>query len=127
MLLAIRTYNIHFYGIKSFYDHFCPGQNMTGDFKRMKEPHHLPVVLSKQEAFAMIDAAPNLKIKTVVAVFYSSGQRLEEYTSLKLTDIDRSRKEAAFTVQFDNRDLILRCCGIVIKSYFIREKEVLVS
>jgi len=89
--LAIRTYNIHFYGIKSFYDHFCPAQNMTGDLKRMKEPHHLPVVLSKQEAFAMIDAAPNLKIKAAVAVFYSSGLRLEECTSLKLTDIDRSR------------------------------------
>jgi site-specific recombinase XerD len=64
---------------------------MTGDLKRMKEPHHLPVVLSKQEAFAMIDAAPNLKIKAVVAVFYSAGLRLEESTSLKLTDIDRSR------------------------------------
>ncbi|NLD91715.1 MAG: tyrosine-type recombinase/integrase [Fibrobacter sp.] len=89
--LAIRTYNIHFYGIKSFYDHFLPGQKMTGDLKRMKEPDYLPVVLSKQEAFAMIDAAQNLKIKAAVAVFYSSGLRLEECTTLKLTDIDRGR------------------------------------
>jgi site-specific recombinase XerD len=64
---------------------------MTGDLKRMKEPHYLPVVLSKQEAFAMIEAAQNLKIKAAVAVFYSSGLRLEECTTLKLTDIDRSR------------------------------------
>jgi len=34
---------------------------MMGDLRRMKEPHYQPVILSKEEAYAMIDAAPNLK------------------------------------------------------------------
>jgi hypothetical protein len=35
---------------------------MIGDLRRMKEPDHQPIVLSKQEAFAMVDAAPNLNL-----------------------------------------------------------------
>jgi site-specific recombinase XerD len=89
--LAIRTYNIHFYSIKCFYEHFVPNQNMIGDLRRMKEPDYLPVVLSKQEAFAMVDAAPNLKIKAAIALFYSSGVRLTECVNMKMSCIDRSR------------------------------------
>jgi site-specific recombinase XerD len=89
--LAVRSYNIHFYGIKCFYEHFCPDKNMMGDLRRMKEPHYQPVILSKEEAFAMVDAAPNLKIKAAIALFYSAGIRLSECVNLRMSCIDRKR------------------------------------
>jgi integrase/recombinase XerD len=90
--LAVRTINLHMYSIRSFYDHFLPGQNMMGDIRRMKEPESHPEILSRQEVFAMIDSAPNLKIKAVVAVLYSSGMRLSECADLKMSCIERDRK-----------------------------------
>ena len=44
---AVRTINIHFYSIKSFYEHFTPEINMIGDMGRMREPKHYPIILSK--------------------------------------------------------------------------------
>ena len=90
--LAIRTINLHMYSIKSFYEHFLPGKNMMGDIRRMKEPQSYPVVLSRQEVKAMIDSAPNLKIKAVVALLYSSGMRLNECVTLKMSCIERNRR-----------------------------------
>jgi site-specific recombinase XerD len=89
--LAVRTINLHMYSIRSFYNHFLPGQNILGDIRRMKEPEAYPVILSRQEVNAMITLAENLKIKAVVAVFYSSGIRLEECANLTLSCIDRDR------------------------------------
>jgi len=90
--LAVRTINLHMYSIRSFYDHFLPGLNLMGDIRRMKEPESRPEILSRQEVFAMIDSAPNLKIKAVVAVLYSSGMRLSECADLKMSCIERDRK-----------------------------------
>lgn len=90
--LAIRTINLHMYSIRSFYEHFLPGQNMMGDIRRMKEPQSYPVILSRQEIGAMIDSAPNLKIKAVIAILYSSGMRLNECVTLKMSCIERDRR-----------------------------------
>jgi site-specific recombinase XerD len=89
--LAVRTINLHMYSIRSFYNHFLPGENMMGDIRRMKEPESYPVILSRQEVYAMIDKADTLKIKAAVAVLYSSGIRLEECANLKLNCIERDR------------------------------------
>jgi integrase/recombinase XerD len=64
---------------------------MMGDMRRMREPKHYPVILSKQEAFALIEKAPNLKAKAAIALLYSSGLRLGECTNLKMSRIDRKR------------------------------------
>lgn len=89
--LAIRTINIHFYSIKCFYEHFIPEINMIGDMRRMREPKHYPIILSKQEAFDLIEKAPNFKIKAAIALFYSAGLRLGECANLKMCCIDRKR------------------------------------
>jgi site-specific recombinase XerD len=90
--LAVRTINLHMYSIKSFYEHFIPGQNMMGDIRRMKVPESYPEILSRQEVNTMIKVATNLKIKAVITLLYSSGMRLAECASLKMTSIDRNRK-----------------------------------
>jgi hypothetical protein len=96
--LAVRTINLHMYSIRSFYNHFLPGLNLMGDIRRMKVPESHPEILSRQEVFSLIDSAPNLKIKAVVAVLYSSGIRLSECADLKMSCIERDRKVIPFAV-----------------------------
>jgi site-specific recombinase XerD len=90
--LAVRTINLHMYSIKCFYEHFLPGQNMMGDIRRMKTPEIHPEILSRKEVETMIAVARNLKVKAVIALLYSSGIRLAECASLKMSSIDRDRK-----------------------------------
>jgi len=90
--LAVRTLNLNMYSLRSFYDHFMPDSDLMGDLRRMKEPQSHPVIVSREEVHSMIDHAPNIKIKAVIALLYSSGIRLSECAMLKLSHIDRSRK-----------------------------------
>lgn len=89
--LTVRTYNNYFYSIKKFYEHFLPNQNFLGDLRRMREPVHHPIVLSKEDVLTLIDSAANLKIKAAIALFYASGIRVEECSLLKMSCIDRKR------------------------------------
>ena len=116
--LAIRTINLHMYSIRSFYEHFLPGRNMMGDIRRMKEPQSYPVILSRQEIAAMIDSAPNLKIKAVVALYNSCGNRhCPQCQSLARGDWVEARKNeilpvpyfhAVFTIPSELNPFVLR-------------------
>jgi integrase/recombinase XerD len=48
----------------------------------------LPPVMSAQEIKTLIDSIKNIKHRTVVMLLYSTGMRLSEIASLKITDID---------------------------------------
>ncbi len=56
-----------------------------------KVPKRLPVVLSQQEIAQLIDAAPNLKYRTVLMLLYSTGLRRTEASLLKIGDVDSGR------------------------------------
>ena len=59
--------------------------------QRIKIPHKLPSVLSREEVERMIDGIRNLKHRAMVALLYSSGMRLNECAKLKPADIDSDR------------------------------------
>ena len=48
----------------------------------------LPAVMSATEIKSLIDSIRNIKHRTVVMLLYSTGMRLSEIASLKITDID---------------------------------------
>ncbi len=56
-----------------------------------KVPKKLPVVLSQEEVARLIDAAPNLKYRTIMMILYSTGLRRAEVPFLKISDIDSQR------------------------------------
>ena len=56
----------------------------------MKRERNLPVVLSRNEINAIIDATPNLKHKAIIATMYSSGLRVSEVVHLHYDDISRT-------------------------------------
>jgi integrase/recombinase XerD len=48
----------------------------------------LPPVMSASEIKALIDGMKNVKHRTIIMMLYSTGMRLSEIASLKITDID---------------------------------------
>jgi site-specific recombinase XerD len=59
----------------------------------------LPVVFSKEEVFQLLTATKNQKHRTILALAYSTGMRLEEVCNLRICDIDSQRMQ------------IRVCCG----------------
>jgi len=55
------------------------------------QPRKLPTVLSPEEVWRFLDAAPGLKYKAAFSVAYAAGLRASEILSLKVSDIDSKR------------------------------------
>jgi site-specific recombinase XerD len=52
----------------------------------------LPVILSKAEVKALLEAPKNLKHRAMLATMYGAGLRVSEVTKLKVSDLDRERR-----------------------------------
>jgi integrase/recombinase XerD len=59
----------------------------------IKKANKLPVVLSKQEVWAMLKACTLLKHKVLIGLLYGCGLRCMEVRSVKLQDLDFDRKQ----------------------------------
>lgn len=51
----------------------------------------LPLILSRDEVQALLEAPHNLRHRTLLAIMYASGLRVSEVARLKVADIDRAR------------------------------------
>lgn len=52
----------------------------------------LPVILSKAEVKALLEAPGNLKHRAMLATMYGAGLRVSEVARLKVSDVDRERR-----------------------------------
>jgi integrase/recombinase XerD len=52
----------------------------------------LPVILSKAEVKALLEASRNLKHRAMLATMYGAGLRVSEVAKLKVSDLDRERR-----------------------------------
>jgi integrase/recombinase XerD len=52
----------------------------------------LPVILSKAEVKALLEAPKNLGHRAILATMYGAGLRVSEVTRLKVSDLDRERR-----------------------------------
>jgi integrase/recombinase XerD len=69
--------------------------NRKIDIERIRLPRYetkLPVILSKDEVKALLEAPKNLGHRAILATLYGAGLRVSEATSLKVSDLDRARK-----------------------------------
>src|SRR3984885_12219688 len=69
--------------------------NQKIDVDRIPLPRYetkLPVILSRDEIKALLEAPKNLGHRAILATMYSAGLRVSEVTSLKVQDLDRERR-----------------------------------
>lgn len=57
-----------------------------------REPRRLPVVLGADEVVRFLEAVPSLKCRAALATAYGAGLRVSEVITLKVADIDGSRR-----------------------------------
>ncbi|OFV95353.1 MAG: integrase [Acidobacteria bacterium RIFCSPLOWO2_12_FULL_54_10] len=61
------------------------------DIGLARRPKKLPVVLSPEEVAQLIEAAPNIRHRTILLLLYATGLRRTEASRLKIADIDSQR------------------------------------
>jgi integrase/recombinase XerD len=69
--------------------------NRKVDIERIPLPRYetkLPVILSKEEVKALLEAPKHLGHRAILATLYSAGLRVSEAINLKVSDLDRARK-----------------------------------
>lgn len=86
--LANTSMNCYLAAIWFLYEVVCDRQLNRKQVPFMKRPRKLPEVLSRSEVAAIIDAADNIKHKTIIMLAYSAGLRRNEIATLKVGDID---------------------------------------
>jgi len=64
----------------------------TATIKRPRREKKLPVVLTKNEIFKLLDSLNNKKSKLMISLVYATGLRVSEVTKLKINDLDFDEK-----------------------------------
>lgn len=90
--LTPNTVEIRMAALRFFYKKVLKRRDLElDDLPFPKVPKKLPVVLSSEEVTQLIDAAPNLKYRTILMILYATGLRRAEVPHVKVEDIDSAR------------------------------------
>jgi integrase/recombinase XerD len=90
--VKLATYIQSVCGLRFFYRNTL---NRKIDIDRIPLPRYekkLPVILTKEEVKALLEAPKNLGHRAMLATLYGTGLRVSEATHLKVSDLDRDRK-----------------------------------
>lgn len=85
--LSPGTINAYISSIKFFYTHILDKDWDSKKIPRMKRIHKLPVVPSREDVLALLNATDNLKHKAILLLIYGSGLRVSEVAKLRIRDI----------------------------------------
>jgi integrase/recombinase XerD len=90
--------------LKTFFNLMAPGSTVMDGCPRMKVPHQLPFVLSREEVDRLIASIKNLKQRALVMLLYSAGLRLAEILMLRPVHIESGRMKVRVEQGKGNRD-----------------------
>jgi len=88
--LSAQARNLRLAAIKFLYIHVFRTVGHI-DIRNAKKGKYLPVVLSRRQVLAIIDAVKNKKHKLMIALAYGAGLRVSEVVSLQVKDVDFDR------------------------------------
>ncbi len=86
------TINTTITALRFFFDVTVGDKYVVGKLKTVPVPRKLPVVLSREEVARLLEATSSLKYKAAFSIAYGAGLRINEVTTLKISDIDGERK-----------------------------------
>ncbi|WP_274474600.1 site-specific tyrosine recombinase/integron integrase [Mangrovimonas aestuarii] len=111
--------------IKFYYEMVLGMPNRFYEVERPRKQKKLPIVLSKKEIKALIEATNNIKHKCILSLLYSAGLRRSELLNLKPTDIDSSRMLIKVNDAKGNKDrytLLAKSTLEDLRKYYIEYK-----
>ena len=85
------TINATLIGVRFFVENTLDRPELVKKLRFVRVEQKLPIILSREEVTRLIEAAPNLKMRTALSVAYGAGLRASEVVALKSTDIDSER------------------------------------
>lgn len=85
--LSAGTINNYISSVRFFCTHILDKEWNSKKIPRMKRVQIFPVIPSKEDLLAILDAATNLKHKAIFSLMYGSGLRVGEVVKLKISDI----------------------------------------
>jgi len=89
--LSPGTVTNHLCALRFFYIQTLKKPWSIADTPYPKKRHRLPTILSQEEVWQLIDAAPTAFYRTVLMTLYATGVRNAELTRLKVSDVDSQR------------------------------------
>ena len=84
--LAAATLNLRIMALK-FLFRWVLKKPFSNYLKFSKRPKRLPVVFSREEVLAIIEAVKNVKHRLMISLAYGAGMRVSEVVSLKVSDL----------------------------------------
>ena len=89
--VSTSTYVMMICGLRIFYTHTLDRKVAIERIPFPRRERKLPMILSREELRALLDAPRNLRHRTLLAILYGSGLRVSEVARLKVADIDSGR------------------------------------
>ena len=78
-------------GLRFLYNHVVCDEQLSPSCAFAKVPRKLPIVLSQEEIWKIINATDNMKHRLMLMATYSAGLRASEVLALRVEDIDSKR------------------------------------
>src|SRR5580658_6801153 len=89
--VSTSTYGMMICGLRFFYTHTLHRKVAIERIPFPRRERKLPVILSRDEVKALLEAPSDLRDRAMLAILYGSGLRVSEVTRLKVADIDSAR------------------------------------
>jgi site-specific recombinase XerD len=89
--LAWSSCNVAFSGLCCFYARFLKREEADFSIPPRPRQKKLPEILSRQEAYRLIDASKDIRQRALLSMTYGSGLRASEVVSLKTHHIESDR------------------------------------
>jgi len=77
--------------LRFFYGTTLRRPDIAGRIPMPRRTDHLPTVLAREEVEHLLNAVPDLKLRTALITIYSAGLRISEAIALTARDIDSAR------------------------------------
>src|ERR1700688_2474828 len=89
--VSTSTYVLTVCALRFFYTHTLHRKVAIERIPFPRRERKLPLILSRDEVQALLEAPRNLRHRAMLAILYGSGLRVSEVARLKVADIDSAR------------------------------------
>lgn len=119
--LAWSSCNVLFCGLKKFYQGFLGRNESEFSIPPRPRSRKVPMLLSSEDIFRLLDATGNLKHRALLTTIYGSGLRVSEAVTLRPKHIESERQMIRVEQSKGRKDrytVLSQKCLILLRQYW---------